>query len=168
MYGGGQNWAAHNYQAPHQSHPSEDFRYGEFPLDFLEQNTEFYPQDAIHGVDRQLSKHLSLGTYGNPGIGQDPRNFQWGGAEEEDYGSRRGPRHARSMSMGVDVHHPPEQLRRNFQRQPFQQSFPQSSGRGGRLPFAGRSGPPQVSPSETSYMHAVALEHKLPEKQLQI
>ena len=152
------------YPTPPQYQNPDDYHQGfaELPLDFFEQQNEFYPRDpGLHGLDQTLSKHLSLGSYANPGQSStDGRSFHWGTPEDqsfqEDYRARRTPRHTRSVSLGVESFNPtpaPENFRRNTQARqqyPIQSQhghFNNVPGRGGRFggpPFAGRSASGQV------------------------
>ena len=156
----GQYPTPQQYQNPEEYHTG----YGELPLDFFDQPADFYPRDqGLHGLDHTLSKHLSLGSYTNPGHSTDGRGFQWGTPEDqtftEDYRSRRAPRHTRSVSLGVESFNPapaPDAYRRNL---PSRQQYPPQSqhgsynpapGRGARFAppsFAGRSSSGQVGQS---------------------
>ena len=153
----GQYPTPQQYQNPEEYHTG----YGELPLDFFDQPADFYPRDqGLHGLDHTLSKHLSLGSYTNPGHSTDGRSFHWGTPEEqgftEDYRSRRAPRHTRSVSLGVESFNPapaPDAYRRALpsrQQYPAQNqhgSYNAAPGRGGRFggpSFAGRSSLGQV------------------------
>lgn len=153
------------YPTPPQYQNPEEFHsgYAELPLDFLDQQaTEFYPTDpGLHGLDRRLSKHLSLGSYTNPDQNStEARGYHWGTPEEqafqEDYSTRRTPRHSRSVSLGVDSFNPSPasdafrrgiQPRQQYSSQHQHNNYNAMSGRGGRFSgpsFAGRLSSSQV------------------------
>lgn len=153
------------YPTPPQYQNSEAYHagYGELGLEFLDQQGDFYPRDpGLHGLDQTLTKHLSIGSYANPGqSGADSRAYQWSTGEEqpfqEDLRNRRTPRHSRSASLGVESFNSapvPDAYRRNQQpRQPYSgqnqhSSFnatPNRVGRYGGPPFAGRTSTGQVA-----------------------
>lgn len=146
------------YQAPGDLAPVS---YEELPLDFLsQQNVEYYgPEGGAQGLDRRLSKQLSLDrvpSHGGSGR-QDYRGYpRWGQDEGlDEFGNRRLTRHSRSMSLGVEHSYgnagpASDGFRRNQQfRQPFQQQGQYGpAGRGARFagssPHAGRGPQSQV------------------------